>query len=101
MTSSEPIETLNDDGVETNSEKLVLRRVNGNSSETDLPDMVQQKPRVASFQVGWVQVIEELQWKLNSVSDRVLFSNVLTFLFTLGALLTCDPDYGNVIIRLN
>ncbi|KOB75348.1 Uncharacterized protein OBRU01_07642 [Operophtera brumata] len=67
MTSSEPIETLNDDSVEKNSEKPCLRRENGEKTETNLSLIVQQKPRVVSFQVGWVQVIEELRWKLNKM----------------------------------
>lgn len=67
MTSSVPIETLDSDSVDTNSETPCLRRENG-EKETDFSNMVLQKPRVASFQMGWVQVIEELQWKLNTVS---------------------------------
>lgn len=85
MTSSEPIDTLDSGGEKSNSEKPCLRRENGDNLETDLSKMVQQKPRVASFQVGWVQVIEELQWKLNTVSYKGYYSylstDVLTFMF--------------------
>lgn len=72
MSSSEPMETLNrlNVNVDKHSEKPCLRWEDGEKSESDLSLMVQQNPRVSlmSFQVGWVQVIEELRWKLNTVS---------------------------------
>lgn len=53
--------------------------------DSDIAKMVQQKPRVASFHVGWVQVIEELSWKLSSVSCKQVF--LCAFVIN-----TCDED---------
>lgn len=57
MTSSVSKEP-DSDGVSTNSSEIVVKR------RHDIRDIVVQHERVASVQVGWAQVLEELQWKL-------------------------------------
>lgn len=71
MTSLDTPELLGSDGA---VKTLMYRKLESDVVTRSAPTTpsLDRRPRVKSYLVGWAQVVEELSWKLKSVSFGLL-----------------------------